>query len=102
MKRYINVNLYVLQSEEEKKEAEWYDVAVIKGTNFTVQHYFLPGDEPLNIMQSSLSMDVFTGRAKVALEPGTAYKFRVAAINSCGRSAWSEVYILYFLLCKVI
>lgn len=78
------------QSEEEKKEAEWYDVGVIKGTSFTVQHYFLPGDEPLDITQS-LTMDVFKGRAKVALEPGTAYKFRVAAVNSCGRSAWSEV-----------
>ncbi|XP_011863755.1 PREDICTED: host cell factor isoform X2 [Vollenhovia emeryi] len=78
------------QSEEEKKEAEWYDVGVIKGTSFTVQHYYLPGDEPLDITQS-LTMDVFKGRAKVALEPGTAYKFRVSAVNSCGRSAWSEV-----------
>ncbi|KAL6265250.1 hypothetical protein P5V15_002032 [Pogonomyrmex californicus] len=78
------------QSEEEKKEAEWYDVGVIKGTSFTVQHYYLPGDEPLDITQS-LTMDVFKGRAKIALEPGTAYKFRVAAVNSCGRSAWSEV-----------
>lgn len=25
------------------------------------------------------------------LEPGTAYKFRVAGINACGRGAWSEV-----------
>ncbi|XP_076235941.1 host cell factor [Calliopsis andreniformis] len=78
------------QSEEEKKEAEWYDVGVIKATSFTVQHYYLPGDEPLDIMQP-LTMDVFKGRTKVALEPGTAYKFRVAAVNSCGRSAWSEV-----------
>lgn len=78
------------QNEEEKKEAEWYDVGVIKGTSFTVQHYYLPGDEPLDITQS-LTMDVFKGRAKIALEPGTAYKFRVAAVNSCGRSAWSEV-----------
>lgn len=79
-----------LQNEEEKKEAEWYDVGVIKGTSFTVQHYYLPGEEPLDITQS-LTMDVFKGRAKIALEPGTAYKFRVAAVNSCGRSAWSEV-----------
>lgn len=78
------------QSEEEKKEAEWYDVGVIKGTSFTVQHYYLPGDEPLDITQT-LTMDVFKGRAKVALEPGTAYKFRVAAVNTCGQSAWSEV-----------
>lgn len=79
-----------MQNEEEKKEAEWYDVGIIKPTSFTVQHYYLPGDEPLDITQS-LTMDVFKGRAKVALEPGTAYKFRVAAVNSCGRSAWSEV-----------
>ncbi|XP_043500735.1 host cell factor isoform X2 [Polistes fuscatus] len=78
------------QNEEEKKEAKWYDVGVIKGTAFTVQHYYLPGDEPLDVTQP-LTMDVFKGRTKVPLEPGTAYKFRIAAVNSCGQSAWSEV-----------
>ena len=28
---------------------------------------------------------------RLELQPGTAYKFRVAAINSCGRGAFSEV-----------
>lgn len=28
---------------------------------------------------------------KVELQPGTAYKFRVAGINICGRGAFSEV-----------
>lgn len=28
---------------------------------------------------------------KQELQPGTAYKFRVAAINACGRGPWSEV-----------
>ncbi|CAB4058059.1 HCFC [Lepeophtheirus salmonis] len=28
---------------------------------------------------------------KVELQPGTAYKFRVAGINACGRGMWSEV-----------
>jgi host cell factor len=76
--------------EEEKKVVDWYDVGIIKGTNFTVQHYYLPGDEPLDITQA-LTTDLFKSRTKIALEPGTAYKFRVAAVNSCGQSPWSEV-----------
>ena len=28
---------------------------------------------------------------RLELQPGTAYKFRVAAINSCGRGPFSEV-----------
>ena len=28
---------------------------------------------------------------KLELAPGTAYKFRVAGINACGRGAWSEI-----------
>lgn len=28
---------------------------------------------------------------KIELEAGTAYKFRVAGINACGRGPWSEV-----------
>ncbi len=28
---------------------------------------------------------------QVDLQPGTAYKFRVAGINACGRGSWSEV-----------
>ncbi len=27
------------------------------------------------------------------LEPGVAYKFRVAGINSCGKGPWSEISI---------
>lgn len=28
---------------------------------------------------------------KQELQPGTAYKFRVAGINACGRGPWSEI-----------
>ena len=76
--------------EEKKPIIEWHDVGIIKGTNFTVTHYYLPGDEPLDIQQA-LTTDLFKGKTKIPLEPGTAYKFRVAAVNSCGQSPWSEV-----------
>ena len=68
---------------------DWYDVGVTKGTNFSVQHYYLPGGEPLDMSQAFT--DLYKGREKVILESGTAYKFRVAAVNSCGRGPWSEV-----------
>lgn len=31
------------------------------------------------------------GARKMNLEPGTGYRFRIAAINNCGRGEWSEV-----------
>lgn len=31
------------------------------------------------------------GKKQVKLQPGMAYKFRVSAVNSCGRGPWSEV-----------
>lgn len=77
-------------------------MGIIKGTTFTVQHYYLPGDDPLDITQP-LTMDVFKERTKISLEPGTAYKFRIAAVNSCGRSTWSEVtYPILRILPKIV
>lgn len=65
-------------------------MAIVKGTTFVVQNYYLAGNEPIDTTQA-LNVDVFKGRTKLQLEPGTVYKFRVAAVNSCGKSAWSEV-----------
>lgn len=76
-------------TEEEKKDLDWFDVGVVKGTTFVVQHYHLPGDQPLDM--SLPPAEIFKDRIQVKLESGTAYKFRVAAVNSCGRSPWSEV-----------
>lgn len=56
----------------------WYMVGFIKGTSVDVQHYYSTEDDSED--------QVFS------LEPGTAYKFRVAAVNSVGRSEWSEVF----------
>ncbi|XP_014209291.1 host cell factor 1 [Copidosoma floridanum] len=85
-----NISNEEKSKEEEKKTNEWYNVGVIKSHSCLVQHYYLLGDQPIDLAQG-LSTDLFKGKTKVVLEPGTAYKFRVAAVNSCGQSPWSEV-----------
>jgi len=75
-----------------KKENQWFDVGVIKGLSTVVAHYHLPNES----MPSGDDIDVVANLdhsllQRVELQPGTAYKFRVAAINACGRGAWSEV-----------
>ncbi|GBM70240.1 Host cell factor 1 [Araneus ventricosus] len=74
-----------------KKENHWYDVGMFKENCVLVSHYYLSSDsgdkkngEPDGYQDKSNSI-------KMDLQPGTAYKFRVAGINSCGRGPWSEV-----------
>ncbi|XP_026323467.1 host cell factor 1-like isoform X2 [Hyposmocoma kahamanoa] len=80
------------ESEEPKKQNDedtWYTVGIVKGTTFTVQNYI---SDP-NVDMSSLSLDNLpdlSAFGTTPLEHGTAYKFRIAAINSCGRGEWSE------------
>lgn len=75
------------QNGVEKREANWYDVGIIKGSSCTVSSYYLPSGD-LERSEIDVEGDVLR---KVELQPGTAYKFRVAGINPCGRGQWSEV-----------
>ncbi|XP_064081748.1 host cell factor 2-like isoform X5 [Macrobrachium nipponense] len=82
--------------ELKKPETEWYDVGIIRGTVCTVQAYYLPSesDSHKNESYTDAEGEVTERKAsgiEVKLQPGTAYKFRVAGINACGRGAWSEV-----------
>ncbi|KAM4019623.1 host cell factor 1 isoform 2-T2 [Anomaloglossus baeobatrachus] len=73
-----------------KKENQWFDVGVIKATNMMVTHYYLPADDSTNDDDSSTIPD-YNQLKKQELQPGTAYKFRVAGINACGRGPFSEI-----------
>merc|ERR1712142_1338662 len=78
-----------MSPEERKREANWFDVGIIKGTSCTVSSYYLPNGD---LEKSEIDVEGDDNLAKkVDLQPGTAYKFRVAGINACGRGAWSEV-----------
>ena len=100
-----------LNVEDRKREANWFDVGIIKGTSCTVSSYYLPNGD---LEKSEIDLEVSAEDAlvsgpqlhprilpstqdseslgkKLELAPGTAYKFRVAGINACGRGAWSEI-----------
>ncbi|KAM8752615.1 host cell factor 1 isoform 2-T3 [Rhynchonycteris naso] len=74
-----------------KKENQWFDVGVIKGTNVMVTHYFLPSDDAVPSDDDSGIVPDYNQLKKHELQPGTAYKFRVAGINACGRGPFSEI-----------
>ncbi|XP_005414232.1 PREDICTED: host cell factor 1 [Chinchilla lanigera] len=74
-----------------KKENQWFDVGVIKGTNVMVTHYFLPPDDAVPSDDDSGTIPDYNQLKKQELQPGTAYKFRVAGINACGRGPFSEI-----------
>ncbi|KAM3911896.1 host cell factor 1 isoform 2-T2 [Leptodactylus fuscus] len=73
-----------------KKENQWFDVGVIKATNMMVTHYYLPSDDSTTDDDSGALPD-YSQLKKQELQPGTAYKFRVAGINACGRGPFSEI-----------
>ncbi|XP_074872968.1 host cell factor 1 isoform X3 [Carettochelys insculpta] len=74
-----------------KKENQWFDVGVIKGTNMMVTHYFLPPSDAPPGDDDSGTVPDYTQLKKQELQPGTAYKFRVAGLNACGRGPFSDI-----------
>ena len=79
-----------MSPEERKREANWFDVGLIKGTSCTVFSYHLPNGN-LEKSQIDVEGDENLAKKQIDLQPGTAYKFRVAGMNACGRGAWSEI-----------
>ncbi|XP_076596932.1 host cell factor 1b isoform X4 [Chaetodon auriga] len=79
-----------VQVKSAVKDSQWFDVGIVKVTNMVVTHYYVP-DEDNMADDDSGAMPDYSQMRKVELQPGTAYKFRVAGINICGRGAFSEV-----------
>uniref|UniRef100_A0AAZ3RKC1 Host cell factor 1 n=1 Tax=Oncorhynchus tshawytscha TaxID=74940 RepID=A0AAZ3RKC1_ONCTS len=74
-----------------KKDTQWFDVGMVKVTNTVVTHYYLPDEDAAAVDDDSGTIPDYSQMRKMDLQPGTAYKFRVAGINTCGRGNFSEV-----------
>ncbi|KAM9250291.1 LOW QUALITY PROTEIN: host cell factor 1 [Cariama cristata] len=74
-----------------KKENQWFDVGVIKGTTMMVTHYFLPPDDAPPADDEGPGVPDHSQLRRQELQPGTAYKFRVAGLNACGRGPFSDL-----------
>ncbi|CAJ1085680.1 host cell factor 1b isoform X3 [Xyrichtys novacula] len=72
------------------KDGQWYDVGIVKVTNVVVTHYYVPYGDNMVDDDSGVTPD-YSQMKRVELQPGMAYKFRVAGINICGRGTFSEV-----------
>lgn len=83
-----------------RSDSSWHDVAVVKSTSYTVTMYSAYTNdiginrEAIDAIQNHGGIGpngLTTQGPKIQLAPGTAYKFRVAGINACGRGPWSEI-----------
>lgn len=84
-----------VKPEPDSNEPQWMDVGICKGTHCVVRTFYIPNenqswDKNWEGVSTSTLPD-HRALAKLELEAGKAYKFRVAAINSCGRGPWSEI-----------
>jgi len=72
------------------EEPAWCDIGVIKDTTCLVKQFHSTSitDEHENISLDNLPD--YRHKLKIDIQPGTFYKLRIAAINTCGRGEWSE------------
>ncbi|KMY86960.1 host cell factor isoform X2 [Drosophila simulans] len=83
----------VVSNTSQNENQKWHTVGVFKDLSHTVTSYI-----DSNCISDSLFDDIdvdnlpdFSKFPRTNLDPGTAYRFRLSAINSCGRGEWGEI-----------
>uniref|UniRef100_A0A8D8R5S3 Host cell factor 1 n=2 Tax=Cacopsylla melanoneura TaxID=428564 RepID=A0A8D8R5S3_9HEMI len=76
---------------KKKTLTPWCDVGIFNNPSCVVTGFYANQDTNEYINVNSNILPSLDDLPKLSLEPGTAYKFRVCAVNSCGRGPWSEV-----------
>ncbi|VDL59295.1 unnamed protein product [Hymenolepis diminuta] len=83
-----------------RSDSSWHDVGIIRGSKCTVSVYSANTNDAGVSVEALEALQGVNGIGangispqgpKIGLVPGTAYKFRVAGLNACGRGPWSEI-----------
>ncbi|EDV45251.2 uncharacterized protein Dere_GG16387 [Drosophila erecta] len=83
----------VVPNTSQIENQKWHTVGVFKDLSHTVTSYIdsnCISDSLLNGIDADNLPD-FSKFPRTNLDPGTAYRFRLSAINSCGRGEWGEI-----------
>lgn len=80
-----------IKDVKKKTTTPWCDVGIFNTPACVVTGFFANQDTNEYGNVNSNTLPSLDDLPKLSLDPGTAYKFRVCAVNSCGRGPWSEV-----------
>ncbi|KAM5171973.1 host cell factor 2 [Mantella aurantiaca] len=72
-------------------QRKWYDVGIFQTNSTVVSHFFVLPEANQGTSGKDAYASSYTLLKKHELSPGSAYRFRVAAVNGCGVGSFSKI-----------
>ncbi|KAM9311618.1 host cell factor 2-like [Gastrophryne carolinensis] len=78
---------------KKNRQKQWFDVGIFQTNSAVVSHFFVLPEEKQSTSNEDDDADVpiYTQLKKHDLNPGSVYRFRVAAMNGCGVGSFSKI-----------